>query len=321
MTPTVVAGDPAVLTSGDTCLTLCDSGSGIVAGPMTRRGAVAPVVRARALHGVPALVTRHGGDATAYFARFGLPLVPAEDMTVPVADMNLLLDTAAAELGCAAFGLLLAEAEDETILGPLAVALSACATVAEAADCASRFLHVHCPAMTTTVRPDPTEPGTVVLGYDIIVPGAPYPTQAMELGVAMTHRILVALVGEEYGLRAVDLSHGPQSEPERDGLPLQAPPAASRVGARAGARDDRRGPRGHVGDSHPRRTAAQRPPPHPATAARRGGDDVRADPRHRPAQHGPQAAQRLRPAAGRGRLARRARRPGDAHPGGAPLVR
>jgi AraC-like DNA-binding protein len=176
---------------------------------------VAPVVRARALHGVPALVTRHGGDATAYFARFGLPLVPAEDTTVPVADMNLLLDTAAAELGCAAFGLLLAEAEDETILGPLAVALSACATVAEAADCASRFLHVHCPAMTTTVRPDPTEPGTVVLGYDIIVPGAPYPTQAMELGVAMTHRILVALVGEEYGLRAVDLSHGPQSEPER----------------------------------------------------------------------------------------------------------
>src|SRR5450759_4524480 len=164
MTPTVVAGDPAVLTSGDTCLTLCDSGSGIVAGPMPRRGAVAPVVRARALHGVPALVTRHGGDATAYFARFGLPLVPAEDMTVPVADMNLLLDTAAAELGCAAFGLLLAEAEDETILGPLAVALSACATVAEAADCASRFLHVHCPAMTTTLRPGPTEPGTVGLG-------------------------------------------------------------------------------------------------------------------------------------------------------------
>ena len=83
---------------------------------------------------------------------------------VPVADMNLLLDTAATELECPAFGLLLAEAEDETILGPLAVALSACATVAEAADCASRFLHVHCPAMTTTVRSDPTEPGTVVLG-------------------------------------------------------------------------------------------------------------------------------------------------------------
>src|SRR5664279_5148036 len=37
----------------------------------------------------------------------------------------------------------------------------------------------------------------------------------MELGVAMTHRILVALVGQQYGLRAVDLSHGPQSEPER----------------------------------------------------------------------------------------------------------
>jgi AraC-like DNA-binding protein len=176
---------------------------------------VAPLVRARALHGVPGLVTRQGGDATAYFARFGLPLAPAEDTTVPVAAMNLLLDTAAAELGCPAFGLLLAQAEDETILGPLAVALSACATVAEAADCASRFLHVHCPAMTTTVRPDPTEPGTVVLGYDITVPGAPYPTQAMELGVAMTHRILVALVGQQYGLRAVDLSHGPQSQPER----------------------------------------------------------------------------------------------------------
>ena len=174
-----------------------------------------PVVRARALRGVPGLVTRHGGDAPAYFARFGLPLAPAEDTTVPVADMNLLLDTAATELECPAFGLLLAEAEDETILGPLAVALCACATVAEAADCASRFLHVHCPAMTTTVRSDPTEPGTVVLSYDVVVPGAPYPTQAMELGVAMTHRILVALVGREYGLRAVDLSHGPQSEPQR----------------------------------------------------------------------------------------------------------
>ncbi|HEY5247551.1 MAG TPA: AraC family transcriptional regulator [Dermatophilaceae bacterium] len=186
-----------------------------MAGPMSGRYAVGPVVRARALRGVPGLVTRHGGDAPAYFARFGLPLAPAEDTTVPVADMNLLLDTAATELECPAFGLLLAEAEDETILGPLAVALSACATVAEAADCASRFLHVHCPAMTTTVRWDPTEPGTVVIGYDIVVPGAPHPTQAMELGVAMTHRILVALVGQEYGLRAVDLSHRPQSEPQR----------------------------------------------------------------------------------------------------------
>src|SRR5450759_840333 len=99
MTPTVVAGDPAVLTSGDTCLTLCDSGSGIVAGPMPRRGAVAPVVRARALHGVPAWVPRHVLYATACFLRFVLPLVPAEDTTWPVAEMTLLLDTAAAELG------------------------------------------------------------------------------------------------------------------------------------------------------------------------------------------------------------------------------
>lgn len=174
-----------------------------------------PYVRARALHGIPGLIAGLGGDADAWFARFDLPLAPADDALVSVADMNLMLDALAADLACPDLALRLASAEDETILGPLAVALAASPTVAAAADCAARFLHVHCPAMTLQVDPHPQDEALVRLGYDIVVPGAPYPIQAMELGVALIHGIYRALAQDGAGPVEVQFCHAAQAKPQR----------------------------------------------------------------------------------------------------------
>ncbi len=180
-----------------------------------KEDSVRPVVRGRALHGIPTVLRELGAKPAEWFARFNLPQQPGDDALVPVEDMNRLLEAAAADLACPDLGLRLAAVEDATILGPLAVALSASPTVAAGAEIATRFLHVHCPAMSLTVVPRPGDPTVAVLTYDLTVPGASYPTQAMELAIGIVHGVLRDLVGPEYRPRAVHFAHGPQSDPAR----------------------------------------------------------------------------------------------------------
>ena len=136
-----------------------------------------PMIRAASLRGFATLVRELGGDPAEHLTRFGLPrdALDGDDGLIPITAHDLMLDTAAHELSCPDFGLRLASFQDLTILGPLALAIQASSTVAEALQCASRFMFVHSPALSVAVEPDPRRGrGVVALTYRKDLLESPY---------------------------------------------------------------------------------------------------------------------------------------------------
>lgn len=179
---------------------------------------MAPVVRAASLRGFVPLVRELGGDPETYLRRFGIPsdTLSADDGLLPITDHDLMLDTVAEELHCPDLGLRLAGLQDLSILGPLALAIESSSNVAEALQCASRFMFVHSPALSVGVEPDPRgAPGVVAVTYRKDLLESPYSPQAMELGLGLFHRVAVGLLGSITGLRSVELPHAPLSPVSR----------------------------------------------------------------------------------------------------------
>lgn len=176
------------------------------------------MVRAASLRGFTELVAGLGGDPAELLARFGIPpgVLADDDGLVPLTAHDLMLDAAADELGCPDLGLRLADAQDLSILGPLAVAVASSRTAGEAVDCASRFLFVHSPALRIALEPDPLgRAGVVAITYRKELAESPYSPQGIELGLGLLHRIAVALVGEVRSLRSVLVPHRPRSAVQR----------------------------------------------------------------------------------------------------------
>ena len=183
------------------------------------------LVRAAGLRGLVPLVDSLGGDGAALLARFHIDAdaPDSDDALIPVGVAARVLESAASRLHRPDLGLLLAEQQDISILGPLAVAIEKSPTVGAALECASRFLYIHSPTLSVVQVPDPGgDPGVVGLLYKASLPGPPpglprgpgpgsppgpmVPPQAIDLGVGLMHRLL-GQVGGDYGLRSVHLPH------------------------------------------------------------------------------------------------------------------
>ncbi|MCH1866176.1 AraC family transcriptional regulator [Nocardioides sp. CFH 31398] len=171
-----------------------------------------PVIRSAGLRGFRTVVETLGGDADDLARRAGLDpaaLGTDEDLVDDVA-VATALELAAGELGRPDLGLLVAEHQDLSMLGALALAVQSSATVADALECTSRYLFVHAPAMRISVVADPEgAAGVDGLRYDLTPPGVPPPPQGTTLSLGTLHRVIRSLVGGTYGLRTVDLPHPP----------------------------------------------------------------------------------------------------------------
>ncbi|MFE3379949.1 AraC family transcriptional regulator [Streptomyces anulatus] len=196
------------------------------------------VIRGTSLRGFASLVEELGGDPGSFLQRFAIPpeALASDEGLVQITSHDLMLDAAARDLHCPDFGLRLALRQDLSILGRLALAIQASSTVAEALECASRFMFVHSPALSVAVEPDPRGCRDVVaLTYRKDLRESPYSPQAMELGLGLFHQTAVALVGGLTGLRSVELPHGPLSPVSRyteffgADVKFQCPTAALRV--------------------------------------------------------------------------------------------
>lgn len=177
-----------------------------------------PSIRAASLRGFASLVRELGGDPAGLLRRFGLveAALDDDDALVPITAHDRMLDAAAAELDCPDLGLRLASSQDITVLGPIALAIEAAPSVWEAMAVASRFMFVHSPALSIGLAPDPRDArGIVMLAYRKDLRESTYSSQAIELGLALTHRIVVSLLGERYGLRSVEVPHAPVSPVRR----------------------------------------------------------------------------------------------------------
>lgn len=179
---------------------------------------MSPTVRAASLRGFVPLVAELGGDPTAYLARFGIDphALASDDEPVSITAHDLMLDAAAAELDCPDLGLRLARRRDVSVLGPLAVAISASATLRIALRVATRFLFVHSPALQIAVTDDPSGRSEVVaVVYRKDLRESQYSRQGIELGVGLMHAIALLLIDDRIGIRSVDFPHAPLSPIER----------------------------------------------------------------------------------------------------------
>jgi len=179
---------------------------------------VGSLIRGASLRGFARLVEELGGDPGEFMGRFAIPseALTSEEGLLPITSHDLMLDAVARDLRCPDFGLRLACGQDLSILGRLALAIQASSTVAQALECASRFMFVHSPALSVGVEPDPRGCREVVaLTYRKDLRESPYSPQAMELGLGLFHRVAVALVGSVAGLRSVELPHQPLSPVSR----------------------------------------------------------------------------------------------------------
>lgn len=111
------------------------------------------LVRTRALTGFVPLVSQLGGDARALLARHGVTpeQIESEDFTLPLRAYASLMYEAACSLQRDDFGILLAERQNLSILGPIALAAKHSGTVGEALERISRYMPYHSPGLVMTV--------------------------------------------------------------------------------------------------------------------------------------------------------------------------
>jgi AraC-like DNA-binding protein len=168
------------------------------------------MVRALALSGLPELYKRLGGDPEALLrsAGIGLDDVDRPDMFVPLPRSLAVLETAAALTGTPDLGRQLARRRGVEILGPVAVAARTAATAADALVTFQRFLSTYSPGFALHLR-DADSPDHAFIEFGFVDKHLPPHTQATELYLGMTLRILRFLLGPGFDPISVHLPHEP----------------------------------------------------------------------------------------------------------------
>jgi AraC-like DNA-binding protein len=215
-----------MLTGRDTLLTL---------GDMT-------TFRSAALRGLRAIIAERGGDAEAYANAANVPVsaLDVDDVVLSADAGGRILQIAATETDCPDLGLRLVARQDISILGPLALAMRSATTLADALDCASRYLATHSQVSTLEFHDDPYGARGVMSLQFNLKPDVAQSELGTDMALGMLHRVIESLVGR-YGLRSVELPYQPRAplstyeEFFRAPVRVNRPVAALRVPSSIGA--------------------------------------------------------------------------------------
>jgi AraC-like DNA-binding protein len=171
-----------------------------------------PTFRSAALRGLRAIIAELGGDAEAYANAANVPVsaLDHDDVLVSAPAGGRLLHIAATAMNCPDLGLRLAARQDISVAGPLALAMQSAPTLADALDCASRYLATHSEVSTLESHDDPYGArGVMSLEFNM-KPGVARSELGIDIALAMLHRSIESLVGR-YGLRSVELPYQPRA--------------------------------------------------------------------------------------------------------------
>jgi len=166
------------------------------------------MVRAQSLRGYRELVRDLGGDPSRLLRKAGIEPGALNQLTAFIRFELLteLLEHSASDLHCPDFGLRLAERQDIGVLGTLAVAMRYAATVGEAMQCASKYLHVYNAAIAFTIGPGEHR-GQTLLAFELL-PGHDLRwAQTAEHGIGLTWRIVTLLSEGRCHLRQIRFPH------------------------------------------------------------------------------------------------------------------
>lgn len=171
---------------------------------------MAVTVRTSGLRGYEPLMRRLGADPGPLLRRYRIrpSVLRNEDALVPLRAFAALLEASAAITDCPDFGLRLAQGQDISVLGPVAIAMQNAPTVRAAVGYASRFLYVQSPGLVLTLLPDsPIGRDCEELRLEVDLPRASGLRQTVDLSLADLHQMLKALGAGAYRLHAVTLTH------------------------------------------------------------------------------------------------------------------
>jgi AraC-like DNA-binding protein len=122
--------------------------------------------------------------------------------------MIALLEETATALDCPDFGLRLAEYQGMGILGPISVIARSSATVGDALENISDYLHWHCSALTTKhIVQTKGQVRTIKLEYNVQGRGIDYSVQCYELGLANAMQVMKLLCGNDFKPISVHFMH------------------------------------------------------------------------------------------------------------------
>lgn len=164
------------------------------------------------MQGYVALMLSLDSDPNPLLNKHGLSAAQLadEDRMLPLGAIVQLMEDSAVATGCPDFALRLAQIQDINILGPIAVAIQNCPTLARAMDTITQYLFIQSTGLSAQLEPAPE--GTSVgarLVYRVAMEGATTGLQIHEHGLAIAHKILAMLAGSSYELTGVALDHEP----------------------------------------------------------------------------------------------------------------
>ncbi|MGB4074085.1 AraC family transcriptional regulator [Pseudomonas sp.] len=165
-------------------------------------------IRTTSFAGFRELVAKLGGDPAPLLQRFRVTpqLLDDEDARVPLRSLVGLLECAAEELGCADFGLRMAEYQNLHVLGPIAVMARSSASVGHALTEIVRFIGYHSSGVQLDL--DRSEPQAPRLLIALLLPGTLPQRQMVELAMGVAHNTMKLLCGSHFSAQAVQLCGG-----------------------------------------------------------------------------------------------------------------
>ena len=171
------------------------------------------LIRARALRGFDTLLARHGGDAAALLRAAGLAAMPGDpEATLPLATVADLMAQAARQLDLPGFGLQLAQHQDISVLGTLALIVRHSATLGAALSAIARYLPYHTPGARMQLETDSHAAGRVLITYDLHLAPGEARRHATELSFCVLQNFLLLATGGDCSGWEFQFRH-PQPDP------------------------------------------------------------------------------------------------------------
>ncbi|UPK40203.1 AraC family transcriptional regulator [Bradyrhizobium sp. 186] len=172
------------------------------------------LIRSAGLSYYPEVARSVGLDPKQMMRKVKLPLTCLDEPDTPIAVTGLrrLLELSADASGAEDFGLRLAERGGLTNFGPVGLIVREQATVGEAIEAFSRFIHVHHEGMRLDVARG-KQTVTVTLHLRGRQPSAP--RQSIDMALGSVHRIIQSLFGSDWRPQEVHLHYPPPHDRKR----------------------------------------------------------------------------------------------------------
>lgn len=166
------------------------------------------LVRARALTGFAELVEALNGEPLKLLADAGIPAsaLNEPESTLPLESLARLLEDAATSLRAPDFGLQLAERQDISVVGAIALIARYAATVGDALRGVSRHLPYHTPGIRFQLVDDPRSGLTEFQYWMDVAAGVPR-RQGVELSLAVVYAFMRLVTGDSGAGWRIDFRH------------------------------------------------------------------------------------------------------------------